>query len=86
MTATTVAEITGLLAGIAGERAAARIGPGTALFGDLALESVEFAALAGQLRERYGADVPGLLAALDIDALIGLTVGELAAYVDGGTR
>ncbi|POM22808.1 hypothetical protein BTM25_50130 [Actinomadura rubteroloni] len=82
MTATTVAEITGLLAGIAGADAA-RIGPGTALFGDLALESVEFAALAGRLRERYGAD---LLADLDIDALIGLTVGDVAACVDGGAR
>lgn len=46
---------------------------------DLELESIELVALAEQVQARYGDDVdfPGWLASLDLDAIIGLTVGQL---------
>ncbi|XRQ13382.1 hypothetical protein ACN3XK_21600 [Actinomadura welshii] len=61
------------------------IGPDTAFTGALALESIEYAAFAARLRDRYGdgADLPSLLADLDFDELIGLTVGDVAAHVTG---
>jgi acyl carrier protein len=45
----------------------------------LRLESMEVLALGESLRERYGVDLPAYLARLDIDELIALTVGDLAA-------
>ena len=61
------------------------IGPHTRLDGDLFLESVELAALGESLRRTYGArvDLPGLIAGLDIDQIIALTVADVAAYVAG---
>lgn len=55
----------------------------TRLEHDLRLESVELAALGERMRERWGdgADLAAFCAGLDIDDLIGLTVGDLAAYV-----
>ena len=46
---------------------------------DLELESIEIVALAEQVQVRYGDDVdfPGWFGALDLDAIIGLTVGQL---------
>jgi acyl carrier protein len=81
-----VAELASLIASVAGEDDAwaARITADTSVEDDLELESVELVALAAALRERYGpaVDLMAYLAGLDIDRLIGLTVGELAAYVD----
>ena len=50
---------------------------------DLALESIEFVALAEKLQERYGGqvDFPAFLAGLDIEEIMALTVGELVTYV-----
>lgn len=61
--------------------------PQSRLEGDLALDSLELAALGGLLRERYGAAVslPGYLAALDMDQLIGLTLADLLAYLAAHT-
>ncbi|TDC49295.1 acyl carrier protein [Actinomadura sp. KC345] len=60
------------------------IGPDTA-FGDaLVLESIEFAALAARVRD-HGADLPALIAGLDLDQLLNLTVGDVADHV-AGTR
>ena len=52
---------------------------------DLALESIEFVALAEKLEERYGGqvDFPAFLAGLDIEEIMALTVGELVTYVTG---
>lgn len=59
------------------------IGPDTTLGDDLALESIEFAALLDRLGVRFGdrVDVPGFVADLDLDEIIGLTVGDVAGYI-----
>lgn len=50
---------------------------------DLELESIEIVALAEQVQGRYGEDVdfPGWFGALDVDAIIGLTVGQLVERI-----
>jgi len=55
------------------------------LEGDLWLDSVELTVLAGLLRSAYGRDVdlPEFLTGLEIDSLIGLTVGDLVSYIAG---
>jgi acyl carrier protein len=55
----------------------------TRLEGDLGLDSVDLAALAALLRDRYGTavDLTGHVAGLEIDQIIGLTVADVAAYV-----
>ena len=55
------------------------------LEGDLWLDSVELAALAGLLQSAYGneVDLAAFLTALEIDQLIGLTVGDLVGYIAG---
>jgi acyl carrier protein len=60
---------------------AAGITPNASLDGDLAMESIEIAALGGLLAERYRVDLAGYLAGLDLEALIGLTVADLTALV-----
>lgn len=50
---------------------------------NLHLESMEMLALGDALRDRYGVDLPALLARLDIDALIALSVGDLVALCRG---
>jgi tocopherol O-methyltransferase len=80
-------QIADLLSEVIGEDRAGPhgIGPQTRLDGDLYLESVELAALGEALRRRYGprVDLSGLVAGLDIDQLIALTVADVAAYVAG---
>lgn len=81
-----VAELAALIATAAGEEEpgwAAGITAATSLHDDLELESVEVAALATALRDRYGpaVDLDAYLTGLDLDQLIDLTVGDLAAYV-----
>ncbi|MFN2383642.1 MAG: acyl carrier protein [Gemmatimonadota bacterium] len=51
---------------------------------DLELESIEFVALAEQIQERYGAqvDFPGWLSQMDLDSIIGLTVGDVVEHID----
>jgi acyl carrier protein len=63
----------------------AGINAATRLEGDLCVDSLELAALAALLRERYGTavDLTGYVAGLDIDQIIGLTVADVAAYVTG---
>jgi acyl carrier protein len=60
---------------------AAGITPNASLDGDLAMESIEIAALGDLLAERYRVDLAGYLAGLDLEALIGLTVADLTALV-----
>jgi len=62
----------------------ADIGATTRLEGDLWLDSLDLAALGAVLRDRYGTavDLVGYVARLDIDEIIGLSVGDVARYVD----
>ncbi len=62
----------------------AGINAATRLEGDLCLDSLDLAALSALLRDRYGTavDLTGYVAGLDIDQIIGLTVADVAAYVN----
>lgn len=59
----------------------------TALDADLELESLDFVALAERLRAHYGEQVDFVvwLAALELDEIIALTVGDLVAFVAAAT-
>jgi acyl carrier protein len=50
---------------------------------DLALESIEFVALAEELQAHYGpgVDLTAFVAELDIDELMGMSVGQLVDYL-----
>lgn len=76
-----VIELAGMLVAITGEQTA--IAASTRLEQDLGLESIEVAALAQRVRERWGAgvDLAAFYAGLDLDEIIGLTVGDLALHV-----
>jgi acyl carrier protein len=54
---------------------------------DLALESIELVALAEKLQERYGERVNfvSFIGGMDIDDIMGMTVGRLAGYVEAQT-
>jgi acyl carrier protein len=79
-------EIADLLCAVVGEDQAwrAALGPGTRLDGDLFLDSLELVGLSAALRERYGAqvDLAGHVAQLEIDALIELTLAQVAQLVE----
>ncbi|HLJ99350.1 MAG TPA: hypothetical protein VKU39_05515 [Streptosporangiaceae bacterium] len=62
----------------------AGIGATSLLEGDLWLDSLDLAALGAVLRDVYGAavDLAGYVAGLDIDEIIGLSIGDVARYVD----
>ncbi|MEX2974468.1 MULTISPECIES: phosphopantetheine-binding protein [Streptomyces] len=85
-TRTIVDEITDMLVSVVGDEllVVGEIGPATTFNDDLALESIEFVALAELLQERYGPSVDflGFLAEKDIDQILAMSVGELAAHVD----
>ncbi|HEY8482666.1 MAG TPA: phosphopantetheine-binding protein [Spirillospora sp.] len=82
-----LAEVIRILTDVMGEEflTGVEIGPETAFTGALALESIEFAEFAARLRDRFGdrADLPGLLAELDLGDLLALTVGDVAEHVAG---
>jgi acyl carrier protein len=75
------AEIAGMLESVTGTDMP--VSPDTTLEGDLGLDSLDVADLAGRLRDRYGdrVDLVGFLATLDIDELVALTTGDLARHV-----
>ncbi|WP_043113836.1 phosphopantetheine-binding protein [Solimonas soli] len=54
---------------------------------DLEIESIEFVKIAEAIQAHYGAqlDIVGWLSGRSIQELIGLSVGELAAYVAEAT-
>ena len=56
---------------------------GTSFSKDLELESIEFVALAEKLQERYGegVDFAGWLAGMELDAILGLRVGDLVGFI-----
>ena len=82
-----LAELAGMLREVTGEdeRWASAVTPASRLEGDLRLESVEITFLGQLMRERYGSgvDLAAFLASLNIDQIIGLTAGDLVAYVMG---
>ena len=59
------------------------INAATRLESDLCLDSLELAALSALLRDRFGpaVDLTGYVAGLDIDQIIGLTVGDVLGYL-----
>ncbi|MFF8785967.1 phosphopantetheine-binding protein [Streptomyces sp. NPDC015125] len=88
-TGTILAEITDMLVSVVGDEllVVGEVTPATTFNDDLALESIEFVALAELLQQRYGSsvDLLGLLAAKDIDQILAMTVGELAVHIDKAT-
>ncbi|MFE2169908.1 acyl carrier protein [Streptomyces sp. NPDC059447] len=80
-----LAEITSMLVEIVGDEylLAEEVTMETTFNQDLALESVEFVALAELLHHRYGSDVDlmGFLAEKDMDAILAMSVGELVTHI-----
>jgi acyl carrier protein len=78
-----LADLTSMLLVVSGEdeQWAARITAASTLDGDLRIDSLERTALGGLLRDAYGdrVDLAAFVAGLDIDQIIGLTVGSPAA-------
>ena len=56
----------------------------TSFADDLELESIEFAALAEQLQAHYGEriDFVGWISGMDLDGILGLTVGDLVRRIE----
>ncbi|TDC60031.1 acyl carrier protein [Actinomadura sp. GC306] len=85
-----LAEVVRILTDVLGEDNLrdVEIGPETTFTDALALESIEFAAFAGKLRDHYGdrAGLPALVAGLDLDELLDLTVGDVADHFAGAAR
>ncbi|MGW0389938.1 acyl carrier protein [Streptomyces sp. NPDC003042] len=80
-----LAEITGMLVRIIGDEflLADEVTMKTTFNEDLALESIEFVALAERLHERYGSrvDLMGFLAEKDMEAILAMSVGELVDHI-----
>lgn len=57
----------------------------TSFADDIELESIEFVRLGEKLQVRYGdrVDFVGWFATLDVDQIIGLTVGQLVEFIEG---
>ena len=81
-----LADITRMLADVIGDDylLGVDISMDTAFSGDLELESIEFVALAGVLKDHYGpaVDFVGYLADMDVFEIIGLTVGQLVTHIE----
>lgn len=60
----------------------------TTFHGDLEMESIDLVSLGGHLTERYGSRVnlAEFVADLELDEIIGLTVGRLVRYVVASLR
>jgi acyl carrier protein len=80
-----VGEVVALLQRVVGDdpRWADRVTPSARLDQDLRLDSLEVTALAGLLRDAYGdrVDLAAFMAGLDFEALVALTVADVAGYV-----
>lgn len=85
-----LAETISLLVEITGEdeRWAESVQPDSRLEGDLELESIELAALGTLLTRAHGdcLRLSEFAASLDIDQIIGLTVGDLVSYLASRLR
>ena len=82
-----LAEVRSLLTDIIGEDYVedVEIGMSTSFRDELDLESIEFVALGEALTDRYGKqmDFAGWIASMDVDEIIGLTVGHLVDHIVG---
>jgi acyl carrier protein len=82
---TILADITQMLAQVIGEDYLLEVDVTleTAFSGDLELESIEFVALAGLMKEHYGpaVDFVGFLADMDLHQIIALRVGQLVDHI-----
>ncbi|MGH3829357.1 MAG: acyl carrier protein [Pseudonocardiaceae bacterium] len=79
-------ELSGMLREVLGEYelgADFEITADSTFFGDLELESIDLVVLAGHLEARYGSrvNIAEFIATLELDEIIGLTVGRLVDYV-----
>jgi len=83
---TILADITRMLGEVIGEDYLAEVDVtmDTAFSGDLELESIEFVALAGLMKQHYGADVDfvGFLADMDLHQIIALRVGQVVDHIE----
>jgi acyl carrier protein len=79
-------EVAGVVRDVVGEDflLEQQITPGTSFSEDLALESIEFVELSERLQERFGprANLATFIGGMDIDQIMDITVGELAAYIE----
>jgi acyl carrier protein len=84
---TILADITTMLAEVIGEDYLfdVSVTMDTAFSGDLELESIEFVALAGLMKEHYGAavDFVGFLADMTLHQIIALRVGQVVDHIQG---
>jgi acyl carrier protein len=82
----TAGDVAAALAAATGDESllSAGVTAATRLERDLRLDSLDLVALGALLRDRYGTavDLVGYVAALDIDEIIELTVGDVSGYVN----
>lgn len=80
-----LATITGLIGDVVGEDFLVdlEVAMDTSFNDDLEIESIEFVALAERLTATYGdrVDFAGWLADMELDEIIGITVGEVVDYI-----
>ncbi|MGW0663606.1 acyl carrier protein [Streptodolium elevatio] len=80
-----LADVVGLLVEVVGDEilVATAIGRDSAFNEDLAVESIEFVALAEKLEARYGAriDFMAFLSELEMDEILTMTVGTLVDHI-----
>jgi acyl carrier protein len=83
-----LAEMIAMLVTVTGEdpRWAGEITSATRLEADLYLDSLEMAALSELARDCYQTDLAAFVSGLDIDQIIGLTVGDLVAQVEAARQ
>jgi acyl carrier protein len=78
-------EVARLIREVIGEEWAleAPITAATTFSQDLQVESIELVALSEKLQQRFGAsvDFPGWLAGMELDEIIGLTVGQVVDFI-----
>jgi acyl carrier protein len=81
-----LSEIAGMLVDVVGEEILllGELTRDTSFNDDLALESIEFVALAERLQDRYGerVDFMAFLAGMDIDQIMGMTLGDLVSHIE----
>lgn len=83
--AETLAEVAHMITEVIGEEelVGLDISPDTSFQDDLEVESIEFVALSERLMARYGDEVDFVawMAEMELDEIIGLTVGDLVDFV-----
>lgn len=79
-------DLTALLAEVLADEwdASIEVGMETAFADDLELESIEFVALAEKVQGHFGehVDFVSWLSDLELDAIIGLTVGDVVVFIE----